>query len=144
MGRTIKGGEMFLIYIHNSSIELLSQCESLQQCTQQGSSDRRLLHISTQLVDMTVRTRRIPASNNYTTVSSILLSRYLPDLFAALLQLAYRPVSSSAKPQNRAAILATDPSKIGIASSVEPEQNGELLPKERDKCARMFAWLFER
>jgi hypothetical protein len=36
----------------------------------------------------------VPSSKKYTTVASILLSRHLPDLYAALLELAYAPPSA--------------------------------------------------
>lgn len=84
----------------------------------------------------------VQAHKSFTTVGSILLTRHLPDLYAALLQLAYGPspttASSSSSPSTT---MPTNPSQILLAAKQQPVG---LTRAERDKCARMFMWLFER
>ncbi|SAL97650.1 hypothetical protein [Absidia glauca] len=82
------------------------------------------------------------ARNHGTTVASIILLRHLPDLYAALLQLAYQPVSTTTPPPKQEH--HTSPATLGLASNAATSQDKALGPDEKNKCARMFMWLFER
>lgn len=85
----------------------------------------------------------VQAHKSFTTVGSILLTRHLPDLYAALLQLAYGPSPTAASPSSSSpsTTMPTNPSQILLATKQQP---AGLTRAERDKCARMFMWLFER
>ncbi|KAK4522076.1 uncharacterized protein ATC70_004615 [Mucor velutinosus] len=130
--------------------ELLSKDEKDQQDQPHTVSTETiysLLHLVTPLVDVIANSEKVPSSKSYTTVASILMSRHLPDLYAALLELAYAPASAF---QQRAA--SNDPSASQTSSL--PMTPGNMIPQikkqvglkreERDKCARMFMWLFDR
>ncbi|KAI9264163.1 hypothetical protein BDA99DRAFT_508593 [Phascolomyces articulosus] len=129
--------------------ELLSQQDqssspSPAACTKEGII--QLFNTTSALVDLISKTHKVSQSKNYTTVGSILLARHLPDLFAGLLQLAYAPVpKSTMTTPNKATVMPTDPSMfLAAAAKSTQTQNHGLARAERDKCARMFAWLFER
>ncbi|KAI8647476.1 armadillo-type protein [Parasitella parasitica] len=127
--------------------ELLSKDEEQQPQTVSTETIYSLLGLTTPLVDVIAHSERVPSSKNYTTVASILMSRHLPDLYAALLELAYAPTSAFQQ-QQRAAASGEQP------SSATPMTPGNMMlpakkqvglnKEERDKCARMFMWLFDR
>lgn len=108
-----------------------------------AESRRRLFQLTKALVDVVAETHLVPKSRAYTTVGSLLLSRYLPDMFASLLQLAYRPpIKRQRLPVSSASTVPTDPSNIfALHTQV---QSVDLSNTERDKCARMVMWLFDR
>jgi hypothetical protein len=105
---------------------------------------------------------KVPASKSYTTVASILVSRHLPDLYAALLELAYAPASVFQQQQqdqnstvesvsnNLESLPPLTPGNMFAAAqkpspqSQPPKKLIGLSREERDKCARMFMWLFDR
>lgn len=98
----------------------------------------------TPLVDIIASSEKVPSSKNYTTVSSILLTRHLPDLYTALLELAYAPMSAFAGGGNTSSKSGPSiPITPGNMMMQQPKQIG-LSREERDKCARMFMWLFDR
>lgn len=88
----------------------------------------------------------MPSSRSYTTVASILLTRHLPDLYAALLELAYAPTSAFASNSstsiNNSQLMPMTPGNM-MQQQQQPKQTG-ISRQERDKCARMFMWLFDR
>ncbi|KAG0743984.1 hypothetical protein G6F57_001082 [Rhizopus arrhizus] len=96
------------------------------------------------LVDLISRSENVANAKNYTTVASILMTRHLSDLYAALLELAYVPpneIEPNSYESNIEEAIPTSPGQL--LSSRKKQQTG--LPKEkRDKCARMFMWLFDR
>lgn len=103
-----------------------------------------LYDLVTPLVDLIAQSEKVPESKGYTTVASILMTRHLADLYAALLELAYVPAT-----EIRASVGDTDtlenelPMTPGHLLSSAKKEVG--LPREkRDKCARMFMWLFDR
>ncbi|KAI9494679.1 hypothetical protein BDB00DRAFT_301422 [Zychaea mexicana] len=116
-----------------------SKTSSSAASTKEGIT--QLLQTTSALVDLVARTQKVPASKTYTTVGSILLSRHLPDLFAGLLQLAYAPAP---KPRNTKLTPANIPNDPSMFLASQAQYNNVLTRAERDKCARMFAWLFER
>ncbi|KAI8141137.1 hypothetical protein BJV82DRAFT_620981 [Fennellomyces sp. T-0311] len=113
--------------------ELLTQDPKGSTEPSAAENATQLLNNTRALMDMISKCQTVAASKNYTTVGSILLARHLPDLFAALLQLAYAP-----KPQPK-----MTPANIHDPSMFLSPADG-ITPAERDKCARMFAWLFAR
>ncbi|KAJ8655234.1 hypothetical protein O0I10_009102 [Lichtheimia ornata] len=123
--------------------ELLARPEADEKHGQGENETRSLFHITNQLVDMIAAS--VQAHKSFTTVGSILLTRHLPDLYAALLQLAYGPspttASSSSSSSSPSTTMPTNPSQILLAAKQQPVG---LTRAERDKCARMFMWLFER
>ncbi|CEI97266.1 hypothetical protein RMCBS344292_11402 [Rhizopus microsporus] len=103
-----------------------------------------LYDLVTPLVDLIAQSEKVPESKGYTTVASILMTRHLTDLYAAILELAYVPAT-----EIRASVSDTDtlenelPMTPGHLLSSAKKEVG--LPREkRDKCARMFMWLFDR
>ncbi|KAL7329605.1 hypothetical protein PS15p_204675 [Mucor circinelloides] len=75
------------------------------------------------------------------------MSRHLPDLYAALLELAYAPASafqqqaaSNDKSASQASALPMTPGNM----MQQVRKQAGLKREERDKCARMFMWLFDR
>ncbi|KAI7907285.1 uncharacterized protein BX663DRAFT_495418 [Cokeromyces recurvatus] len=104
---------------------------------------RSLLKLVTPLVDLIAQSEKVPKSKEYTTVASILVNRHLPDLYAALLQLAYAPASSFKQTTTIAnsSIMPITPGNMMIQKVVNDQT---LKREERDKCARMFVWLFDR
>ncbi|CDS13877.1 hypothetical protein LRAMOSA06051 [Lichtheimia ramosa] len=122
--------------------ELLARPEADDDKThgQDEQETRSLFHITCQLVDMIAAS--VQAHKSFTTVGSILLTRHLPDLYAALLQLAYgpSPTTASSSSSSSSSNMPTNPSQILLAA----KQPVGLTRAERDKCARMFMWLFER
>lgn len=109
------------------------------------------MKLTTPLVDIISQSEKVPESKSYTTVASILMSRHLPDLYAALLELAYAP-NSAFQQQQDTVDTVTDQLKAlpltpGNMFLRPPTQNNKptgLTKEERDKCARMFMWLFDR
>ncbi|KAI8332001.1 hypothetical protein BD560DRAFT_52153 [Blakeslea trispora] len=73
------------------------------------------------------------------------MNRHLPDLYAALLELAYVPNSQLKKDaittSHRSASAIITP---GHLLGTQTTQQIGLKREERDKCARMFVWLFDR
>ncbi|KAI7886873.1 uncharacterized protein EV154DRAFT_573940 [Mucor mucedo] len=70
------------------------------------------------------------------------MSRHLPDLYAALLELAYAPASAfqpTALTTEGVNHMPLTPGNIA-----RPISRTGLSREERDKCARMFMWLFDR
>ncbi|KAI8092217.1 uncharacterized protein B0P05DRAFT_525301 [Gilbertella persicaria] len=127
--------------------ELLSKTESDQDKNDQVSTNTlySLLDLVTPLVDLIAHSEKIPSSQTYTTVASILMNRHLPDLYAALLELAYVPASAlQQEPEQITQAHSSTPLTPGsMFTSVKKQQIG-LKREERDKCARMFVWLFDR
>ncbi|EPB91501.1 hypothetical protein HMPREF1544_01632 [Mucor circinelloides 1006PhL] len=131
--------------------ELLSKDEKDQQDQQPQTVSTKtiywLLHLVTPLVDVIAHSEKVPSSKSYTTVASILMSRHLPDLYAALLELAYAPASAfqqqAASNDKSASQTSTLPMTPGNMMQQVRKQAG-LRREERDKCARMFMWLFDR
>ncbi|KAI9469900.1 MAG: hypothetical protein EXX96DRAFT_587901 [Benjaminiella poitrasii] len=131
--------------------ELLAKEEKDQteNKTISAASVRSLLSRVTNLVDLIAESEKVPSSKEYTTVSSILMNRHLPDLYAALLELAYAPASAfqsqhdPALQQAEKIQLPTTPGNMMAIKSVVDRQS-VLKREERDKCARMFVWLFDR
>ncbi|KAL9559749.1 hypothetical protein PS6_000619 [Mucor atramentarius] len=131
--------------------ELLSKDEKDQQDQQPQTVSTKtiywLLHLVTPLVDVIAHSEKVPSSKSYTTVASILMSRHLPDLYAALLELAYAPASafqqqaaSNDKSASQASALPMTPGNM----MQQVRKQAGLKREERDKCARMFMWLFDR
>ncbi|GAN11288.1 transport and Golgi organization protein 6 homolog [Mucor ambiguus] len=131
--------------------ELLSKDEKDQQNQQPHTVSTEtiysLFHLVTPLVDVIAHSEKVPSSKSYTTVASILMSRHLPDLYAALLELAYAPASAfqqQAASNDPSALQTSDlPMTPGSMIQQVKKQAG-LKREERDKCARMFMWLFDR
>lgn len=87
------------------------------------------------------------------------MSRHLPDLYAALLELAYAPVSAFQKAEAENSI-ATVTNRLEASAPLTPgnmfaaaaQQEATAAPKqpigltreEKDKCGRMFMWLFDQ
>ncbi|KAI8375297.1 hypothetical protein EDC96DRAFT_436914 [Choanephora cucurbitarum] len=73
------------------------------------------------------------------------MNRHLPDLYAALLELAYVPNSQLKKDvvstAHTSTLAAITPGNLLTRQTIQ--QIG-LKREERDKCARMFVWLFDR
>ncbi|CAO3678365.1 unnamed protein product [Rhizopus stolonifer] len=84
---------------------------------------------------MVASSAKVAHAQQYTTVSSILMARHLPDIYAALLELAYVPVTEIKPDQD---VIPTSPGQVAST-----RQTG-LSREKRDKCARMFMWLFDR
>ncbi|KAF1803556.1 hypothetical protein FB192DRAFT_1080372 [Mucor lusitanicus] len=73
------------------------------------------------------------------------MSRHLPDLYAALLELAYAPASAFQQPANNPATPHTSSPPMTPGSMMQQvKKQAGLKREERDKCARMFMWLFDR
>ncbi|KAI9267138.1 hypothetical protein EDC94DRAFT_667356 [Helicostylum pulchrum] len=78
------------------------------------------------------------------------MSRHLPDLYAALLELAYAPNSAFQQQQqetvddvtNQLKSLPLTPGNMFLPPQAKKPTG--LSREERDKCARMFMWLFDR
>lgn len=131
------------------SLELLSKDEKDQQDQQPHTVSTEtiysLLHLVTPLVDVIAHSEKVPSSKSYTTVASILMSRHLPDLYAALLELAYAPASAFQQPANNPATPHTSSPPMTPGSMMQQvKKQAGLKREERDKCARMFMWLFDR
>ena len=130
------------------SIELLAKDEHDKQHQVSTKDLYSLLRLTTALVDVISQSEKVPESKNYTTVAYILMSRHLPDLYAALLELAYAPTSalqqeedaSNTNQENK----STQPLTPGNMFAGKQKKQVGLLREERDKCARMFMWLFDR
>lgn len=112
-----------------------------------------LLKLTTALVDVISQSDKVPASKSYTTVASILMNRHLPDLYAALLELAYAPTSAlqqqeeddaDSVAEESGSIPLTPGNMFATAAASKPKKQIGLKREERDKCARMFMWLFDR
>lgn len=142
--------------VHLSVAELLSKDEKDQQDqplphTISTETVYSLLHLVTPLVDVIAQSEKVPSSKSYTTVASILMSRHLPDLYAALLELAYAPTSAF---QQQPLAASKNDTHIQTGSAAMPMTPGNMIHQtkrqaglkreERDKCARMFMWLFDR
>lgn len=135
-------------------IELLARDESDKQQKVTTQKLYSLLKLTTALVDVISQSDKVPASKSYTTVASILMNRHLPDLYAALLELAYAPTSALAQQeedsnadsaaQQSASVPLTPGNMFATAAAAKPKQQIGLKREERDKCARMFMWLFDR
>lgn len=136
-------------------IELLSRDESDKQQKVTTQKLYSLLKLTTALVDVISQSDKVPASKSYTTVASILMNRHLPDLYAALLELAYAPSSALAQQEEgedntesaveqSTSIPLTPGNMFATAAAAKPKQQIGLKREERDKCARMFMWLFDR
>jgi hypothetical protein len=99
-------------------------------------------------VDVIANSEKVPSSKSYTTVASILLTRHLPDLYAALLELAYAPTSafanSNSTNSNSAQSMPMTPGNMMMMQQQQQSKSTGLSREERDKCARMFMWLFDR
>lgn len=124
--------------------ELLAKDEE-EQTTSKISTEKinTLYHLVSPLIDLISKTEKVPQSREYTTVASILLSRHLPDLYAALLELAYAPPSAFQQQNDttKERVIPMTPGNM----FVQPKKiSVGLKREERDKCARMFMWLFER
>lgn len=108
------------------------------------------MQLTTPLVDIISQSEKVPESKSYTTVASILMSRHLPDLYAALLELAYAPNSAFQQQQqdtvddvtNQLESLPLTPGNMLLRPQAKKPTG--LSREERDKCARMFMWLFDR
>ncbi|KAG0029265.1 transmembrane and coiled-coil domains-containing protein 7 [Podila clonocystis] len=98
-----------------------------------------------------------PTVTRFTTLGSILVARHVPDLYAALLQLAYRPLpkpvsapppdlTESTTPSQKKLTpgslfsKATKPSAPDVTLTTTPERSKQLQQKE--DSARMFSDLF--
>ncbi|CEP17650.1 hypothetical protein [Parasitella parasitica] len=130
--------------------ELLSKDEKDQRNQQPQTVSTEtvhtLLYLVTPLVDVIAHSEKVPSSKSYTTVASILMSRHLPDLYAALLELAYAPTSAFKQQPAIAGeeqLSSATPRTPGNMMQQTKNQVG-LKREERDKCARMFMWLFDR
>ncbi|GAA5816742.1 hypothetical protein MFLAVUS_010274 [Mucor flavus] len=130
--------------------ELLSKDENDQQHKVSVENLHTLLQLTTPLVDIISQSEKVPESKSYTTVASILMSRHLPDLYAALLELAYAPNSAFQQQQqdavddvtNQLESLPLTPGNMLLRPQAKKPTG--LSREERDKCARMFMWLFDR
>lgn len=107
--------------------------------------------ITNQLMEIISSNDKMVGKKAGTTVASILLLRHLPDLYAALLQLAYQPIStypsslsSSSSNSNMTNQQQFSPATIFSNPITEVQDEINLTAKEKDKCARMFMWLFEK
>lgn len=136
-----------------SYIELLSRDESDKQQKVTTQNLYSLLKLTTALVDVISQSDKVPASKSYTTVASILTNRHLPDLYAALLELAYAPTSAlqqqekdddDSAAEKSASIPLTPGNMFATATASKLKKQIGLKREERDKCARMFMWLFDR
>lgn len=131
-------------------LELLSKDEKDQQDHQPQTVSTEtiylLLHLVTPLVDVIAHGEKVPSSKNYTTVASILMSRHLPDLYAALLELAYAPTSAFQQQTQTSTIETASPTMLMTPGNMMQQVKKQigLKREERDKCARMFMWLFDR
>ncbi|KAI9009389.1 hypothetical protein CLU79DRAFT_710972 [Phycomyces nitens] len=99
------------------------------------------------LVNLVIKSEEVPASKGYTTAASIIISRHLPDIYAALLQLAYAPLSAYAplEPLNKAISHNAIPaSPANMSPAVSSKVTPGISRQEKDKSARVFMWLFER
>lgn len=105
-----------------------------------------LLRLVTPLVDVIAHSEKVPSSKSYTTVASILMSRHLPDLYAALLELAYAPTSAFQQQLQTSATETTSSAILMTPGNMmqQVKKHVGLKREERDKCARMFMWLFDR
>lgn len=128
--------------------ELLSKDENDQQHKVSTENLLSLLKLATSLVDVISQSEKVPASKSYTTVASILMTRHLPDLYAALLELAYAPTSAFQQQPTVESItnkLEQMPLTPGnMFARPTTKRSIGLSREERDKCARMFMWLFDR
>jgi hypothetical protein len=129
-----KGGPLI------SLLELLTKHNDNDDA--QEHSTRTLFSIATRLTDIIATDEKTMARHHGTTVASIILLRHLPDLYAALLQLAYQPVRTTTLPQSQEH--HKSPATLGLASNAATPLDKALGPDEKTKCARMFMWLFER
>ncbi|CAO3642946.1 unnamed protein product [Cunninghamella echinulata] len=118
-------------------------------------SSRYLFMIVNQLMEILLRNDKIVGKKSGTTVASILLLRHLPDLYAALLQLAYQPIPSSSLASSHTSPSPSDimdkskqqsfsPATIFSNPANKAQDDMILTAQEKDKCARMFMWLFEK
>ena len=105
-----------------------------------------LLRLVTPLVDVIAHSEKVPSSKSYTTVASILMSRHLPDLYAALLELAYAPTSAFQQQLQTSTTETTSSAILMTPGNMmqQVKKHVGLKREERDKCARMFMWLFDR
>lgn len=128
---------------------MLSKEETETDHTVSLESLNTLFKLTTPLVDIISQSEKVPESKSYTTVASILMSRHLPDLYASLLQLAYAPMAAFQKPERE------EPEQQTVRDQNIPLTPGNMFARhtvkklglskeERDKCARMFMWLFDR
>ncbi|KAI8388768.1 uncharacterized protein BYT42DRAFT_561154 [Radiomyces spectabilis] len=109
--------------------------------TKNAADQPTLLDLTTKLMDILVTNQQETASG-YTTVASIIMIRHLPDLYAALLQLAYAPTP---KPQPGSSQTTSAPIPSNPAAIFTQEKKERTVSyKDRDRCARMFMWLFDR
>lgn len=128
--------------MHTPYIELLSKDENDDKQKITTTHMTFLFKLTTTLIDLIAKAEKVPASLSYTTVASILMSRHLPDLYAALLELAYAPASAF-----QPTTLITEGvhhMPLTPGNIARPINRTGLSREERDKCARMFMWLFDR
>ncbi|KAI8068543.1 hypothetical protein BC940DRAFT_367058 [Gongronella butleri] len=120
------------------------------QASHHMNSQRSLLSNTTRLVDLMAHSYKALVGKRGTTVSSILLLRHLPDLYAALLQLAYEPAQASQIPNDTKTppkvAAPLNPTSLFDASTQTANKTDEtaLTADEKAKCARMFMWLFDK
>ncbi|CAO3612330.1 unnamed protein product [Cunninghamella blakesleeana] len=132
--------------------ELLSNQEGEEVSSNLKYSSQYLFKITDQLMGIVSSNDKNVGKKAGTTVATILLVRHLPDLYAALLQLAYQPISinpsSSVSPassnNNMTNQQQFSPATIFSNPITEVKDEVNLTAKEKDKCARMFMWLFEK
>jgi hypothetical protein len=105
---------------------------------------KKLYQLTTPLVDLLSASEKVPSSKDYTTVASILMSRHLPDLYASLLELAYAPASAFQAGTPTHNQIQTVPSHPGNMGPIKGSTQIGLTREEKDKCARMLMWLFDR
>ncbi|KAF7724463.1 transmembrane and coiled-coil domains-containing protein 7 [Apophysomyces ossiformis] len=110
-----------------------------------SSSDntRRLIYYTTQLTDLLLKSHQVSAAKGYTTAASIIMARHLPDLFAALLQLAYAPIIATKSVSSATELKPMTPADMGRSVASQSVPTGTSR-EEREKYARLFMWLFER
>ncbi|KAI9310356.1 hypothetical protein BX666DRAFT_1870111 [Dichotomocladium elegans] len=85
------------------------------------------------------------SKKTFTTVGTILLTHHLPDLYAALLQLAYGPTMTLSTVQRQPSSPNATPMDPSQIFRQQQQQTATTLTRaERDKCARMLMWLFDR
>ncbi|KAL0079581.1 hypothetical protein F4703DRAFT_1741470 [Phycomyces blakesleeanus] len=103
------------------------------------------------LANLIIKSEEVPASKGYTTAASIITSRHLPDIYAALLQLAYAPLSAYAPPKTLDQTIPhtkvpANPANVSpaVAAVASSKTTPGISRQEKDKSARVFMWLFER
>ncbi|KAI8878263.1 hypothetical protein K501DRAFT_258909 [Backusella circina FSU 941] len=127
--------------------ELMTKDEKEEDKKIATKSLKTLYTLTTPLIDLISASEKVPSSKDYTTVSSILMSRHLPDLYASLLELAYAPASAfqseTTITESQIQAVPSHPGNMGPIKGASKQQMG-LTKEEKDKCARMLMWLFDR